>query len=108
LSDKFPSTAAALDHVRIEVSNAIPQIHSGAKQWFHQFNLSEVLGIKYFSARNPKELGGPAGRGLKLKSVVKDKDGWQIEVVNENSDTRVVTIDESLSTVHAKPDQPRS
>jgi len=68
---------------------------------FHNFNLAEVVDFKYFT---PTDFGG--FNRIKLKSVTKGKDGWEVEVVNERNEGRAVIIDDALSTVRAKPEYP--
>src|SRR6266481_499291 len=97
-SGKSKSMEAIFDEIGHELKSEAPQIKSGAKSWAKQFNLSQVLGLEYFSPKSAKELGGPAGHGLKLKSVVKDKDGWELEVANDRGDVRLVMMDDSLTT----------
>lgn len=98
-SIKFPSMAAALSYLRDELTIEMPKIHSG-QRLFQVFNLSEVLGVAFF--KNKGGIGGPAGRGIQLRSVTKSKDGWELEVVNELDEPRVVVFDDALTTVRAK------
>ena len=101
LSYRFPSMNAALDYVRLELKSTIQQIHFGERHWFQPFDLSQVLGFDYFG---PKDFGG-LSRGLRLKSLAKDKDGWMIEVINDRDESRLVTIDKSLTAARAKSNQ---
>jgi hypothetical protein len=105
-SAEASSITAAFETIDHDLKDESDQISSGAKVWAQQFNLSEVLGMAYFSSKTVKDIGGPAGRGLQVKSVARRKNGWRVEVANDYGDVRLVVFDDSLARVTEDSSKP--
>lgn len=93
------SVTVGFESISRNLKEEADQISSGAKVWAQQFNLSQLLGTAFFSSKKAQDIGGPAGRGLQVRSVSRRKNRWRVEVVNDYGDVRAVVFNDSLTTV---------
>lgn len=91
-NEKAESESNAIRNAVDALRGSLPAIRSGAMSWFREVNLSQVLGVAFFS---PRHFGDPS-RGLQLVSVAWSRGGWDVEVKNDRGQKRVIKLNEDL------------